>query len=70
VIGVSQKPSLGDDERSRFALRNNFYKLFKTAQAVGKALITFLKIFAHCIQILTTNNVKNFAEYEYIIFLL
>ena len=68
MIGVSQKLNLGNDERPRFALRHNFYKRFKTAQAVGEALITFLKIFAHCIQIFMTNKVKNFAEYERIIF--
>ena len=38
--------------------------LFKTAQAVGDALITLLKPFAHCVHTLTTDNGKEFAQHE------
>lgn len=40
------------------------------AQAVGEALITFLKLFAHCVQIYISHNGKVFAQYKRINFYL
>ena len=64
VIGAGQKQALVtiNERVSRYSII--FHVPFKTAQAVGDALITLLKPFAHCVHTLTTDNGKEFAQHE------
>jgi IS30 family transposase len=64
VIGTGQKQArVTINERvSRYSII--FYVPFKTAQAVGDALITLLKLLAHCVHTRTTDNGKEFAQHK------